>query len=260
MQPEFFLTGQSLPVGTPDQQRRRRLADWITSKQNPWFAKALVNRMWHELVGRGFYEPVDDMGPDRQPTAPKTLELLAQGFRDADYDLKWLVETICLTQAYQQAVRNPQSSQGAEVPFARGCPTRLRPDQLLTTLQQVLQVELQATPRRRGGFNARAARRRFSLTFGFDPSVSQDQIEGSIPQALFLMNSPITRAMTARPGSMLAQLLRQYPDDAEAVEELYLRCLARRPRRRRAAGGNVPERRSPHSCNAKEKNRWPGSP
>ncbi len=230
MRPEFFLTGQSLPVGTPDQQRRRRLADWMTSKQNPWFAKALVNRMWHELVGRGFYEPVDDMGPDRQPTAPKTLELLAQGFRDADYNLKWLVETICLTQAYQQAVHNPQSSQSEEVPFARGCPTRLRPDQLLTTLQQVLLVELQATPRRRGGFNARAAQRRFSLTFGFDPSVSQDQIEGSIPQALFLMNSPITRAMTARPGSMLAQLLRQYPDDAEAVEELYLRCLARRPR------------------------------
>ncbi len=229
MQPKFFLTGQSLPVGATDQQRRQALARWITSKQNPWFAKALVNRMWHELVGRGFYEPVDDMGPDREAVAPQTLELLAQAFIDADYDLKWLVETICLTEAYQQAVRNAPPEQ--EIPFARGCPTRLRSDELLNTLLQVLQVDLQPVRSRRPGFNAvAAARRRFLLTFGFDPSVSQEEIESSIPQALFLMNSPITRAMTARAGSMLAQLLHQHPDDADAVEELYLRCLARRPR------------------------------
>ena len=57
--------------------RRSTLAKWITSKENPWFAKALVNRLWAELVGEGFYEPIDDIGPDRKPTAPKTLELLA---------------------------------------------------------------------------------------------------------------------------------------------------------------------------------------
>ncbi len=229
MQPKFFLTGQSLPVGATDQERRQALARWITSKQNPWFAKALVNRMWHELVGRGFYEPVDDMGPDREAVAPKTLELLAQAFIDADYDLKWLVETICLTEAYQQAVRNAPPEQ--EVPFARGCPTRLRSDELLTSLLQVLQVDLQPIRSRGRRFNGlAAARRRFQLIFGFDPSTSQEEIEGSIPQALFLMNSSITRAMTARSGSMLERLLREYPDDAQAVEELYLRCLARRPR------------------------------
>ncbi len=229
MQPKFFLTGQSLSVGATDQQRRQALARWITSKQNPWFAKALVNRMWHELVGRGFYEPVDDMGPDREAVAPNTLDLLAQAFIDADYDLKWLVETICLTEAYQQASRNAPPNQ--DVPFARGCPTRLRPDVLLDSLLQALQVELEPVRSRRRGFNGlAAARRRFQLTFGFDPSLSQEDVEGSIPQALFLMNSPITRAMTARPGSMLEELLRRHPDDADAVEALYLRCLARLPR------------------------------
>ena len=77
MQPVFFLTGGKLPFGTRDERRRDTLAEWITAQDNPWFATALVNRLWAELVGEGFYEPVDDMGPDRDPIAPKTIEYLA---------------------------------------------------------------------------------------------------------------------------------------------------------------------------------------
>ena len=65
MEPVFFLTGQKLPVGTSDEDRRKTLGDWITSAENPWFARAFVNRVWGELVGVGFYEPIDDLGPDR---------------------------------------------------------------------------------------------------------------------------------------------------------------------------------------------------
>ncbi|MEM6331285.1 MAG: DUF1549 domain-containing protein, partial [Planctomycetota bacterium] len=60
--PRFFLTGAELSFGTPDAQRRGQLAEWLTD--TPWFATAMVNRMWSELVGEGFYEPVDDLGPD----------------------------------------------------------------------------------------------------------------------------------------------------------------------------------------------------
>ena len=65
MTPVLFATGQKLPLGTKDADRRGTLAKWITAQENPWFAKAFVNRMWSELCGEGFYEPVDDMGPDR---------------------------------------------------------------------------------------------------------------------------------------------------------------------------------------------------
>jgi len=63
MKPVFFVTGQHLQTGLSDHERRETIADWITSGNDRWFAKAFVNRMWSELVGRGFYEPVDDIGP-----------------------------------------------------------------------------------------------------------------------------------------------------------------------------------------------------
>src|SRR4029453_14135890 len=74
MQPVLFATGASLPTGTPDAERRGTLAKWITAKDNPFFAKAFFNRLWWELTGEGFCEPIDDIGPDRHATAPKTLD------------------------------------------------------------------------------------------------------------------------------------------------------------------------------------------
>ncbi|MEX2027239.1 MAG: DUF1549 domain-containing protein, partial [Pirellulaceae bacterium] len=101
MEPVLFATGDKLPLGTRDADRRGTLAEWITAKDNPFFAKALVNRMWSELVGEGFYEPVDDIGPDRQANAPRTLEYLAGQFAASNYDVKWLFQTILETKAYQ---------------------------------------------------------------------------------------------------------------------------------------------------------------
>ena len=94
MKPVFFVTGQKLDAGTKDQERREQIAEWITSRKNRWFAKALVNRMWSELVGHGFYEPVDDIGPDRTCSAPQTLDYLAEHFAGSHYDVKWLLRAI----------------------------------------------------------------------------------------------------------------------------------------------------------------------
>ena len=117
MKPKFFLTSATLPKGTPDHQRRTQLADWII--ENEWFCKALVNRMWAELVGEGFHQPVDDIGPDREATAPEALELLASALsRKSGFDLKWLVETICLTDAYQRDSR-PRRDRGRNCFFGK---------------------------------------------------------------------------------------------------------------------------------------------
>ena len=69
MQPKFFLTAAELPYGTLDAERRGTLAEWMT--ENPWFATAFVNRMWAELVGEGFYEPIDDIGPGSHSHRPR---------------------------------------------------------------------------------------------------------------------------------------------------------------------------------------------
>jgi hypothetical protein len=238
MTPVLFATGQKLPLGTPDSQRRGTLAEWITAKDNPFFAKAFVNRMWSELVGEGFYEPVDDIGPDRQASAPQTLEYLAGQFAANGYDIKWLFKTITATKAYQMPAgprRNPE-----QPPFQANVSQRLRADQIFDNLMAALGVDAEGPALQRGGPMAAGRQFRggpravFSAVFGYDPSERREEIQTSIPQALALMNSPtINGAIRAGGfgfgGTALGRLVRQMRDDRALVTELYLRTLAREP-------------------------------
>lgn len=234
MTPVFFLTGKKLELGTPDVKRRSTLADWFTAKGNPWFAKAFVNRIWFEMVGSGFYEPIDDLGPDREATAPKTLDILAIAFANHDYDVKWLMRAIAATNAYQH--ESVSRGTASSSPFAANIPQPLRADQIYDALTTALGVDDfdSAKPERIKGYRGgqQGARGEFNRTFGFDPSLPRDEVAASIPQALVLMNSPILqRAISANAGStLLGRLSSEKLNDDEIVAELYLRCLAREPK------------------------------
>ncbi|NOY29792.1 MAG: DUF1549 domain-containing protein [Planctomycetes bacterium] len=225
IQPKFFLTRQTLPLGSSDAHRRSQLADWLTD--NDWFAIALVNRVWSELVGEGFYEPVDDLGPDRKATAPKAVKLLASKFRQSGYDLQWLFQTICQTEAYGRESRPRRKAD--ETPFTANVPQRLRSDQLMNAAYSALEIV-----ESKGGWSNRerrkSSRQRFAEIFGYDPSVSRDSISASIPQVLALMNSPqVNRALAANRSSLLGRRLEAIEDNEPLIVELYLRCLSRQP-------------------------------
>ena len=230
MQPVFFATGQSLPLGTKDADRRSELAKWITQAGNPYFSKALVNRLWSELVGEGFYEPVDDIGPDRDGIAPKTLAYLAEQFTASGHDLKWLFRTILATAHYQLPSASRRSPDA--LPFAANVPQRLRADQIFANVLSALDL---SEPASLPGFYAalrpnRGPRAAFSEAFGYDPSQRRDEITGSIPQALVMMNSPaVNGQISATRNTGLARMLRNIPDDEALVHELYLKTLAREP-------------------------------
>lgn len=232
MQPVFFLTGEKLPLGTKDADRRSELAAWITSKENPYFSQALVNRLWSELVGEGFYEPVDDIGPDRTATAPKTLEYLSQQFAAANYDHRWLLKTIVSTKTYQRESRSRRAPD--EPPMQANVSQRLRSDQLFSSLLVALDIGEPTTgPMMQGGLygNARSPRNLFATAFGYDPSNLRDEVQTSIPQALVMMNSPnFSRSIDSRRRTGgLGKMLAEIPENRDAVTELYLRVLARQP-------------------------------
>ena len=88
-------------------------------------------------MGEAFYEPIDDMGPERTPRAPEVLEPLADQWRRGGYDVRWLYRTILHTQAYQRRVRSTATAAG-KTAFASGCPSRLRADQVFEALAQAL--------------------------------------------------------------------------------------------------------------------------
>jgi hypothetical protein len=254
--PRFFLalgTEESapapVPAGLTSDQRRALAASYVTGQDNPWFARAFVNRVWYALTGNGFYQPVDDMGPARTAFAPGVLEAIASQWQQGGYDVRWLFRTILNTRTYQREVRTPDSPSPER--FAANCPSRLRADQLLDSLAQALDVPLDrpfggmgpgmgmAPGGGQGGNGLGAMYRQrvfnprmpFTVTFGVDPSTPNEDVLGTIPQALYLMNSPqVNRAIDGRARqTVLGRILAEHAGNHEALEALYLRVLARRP-------------------------------
>jgi hypothetical protein len=235
VEPKFFVDGSSPGHGLTDEDRRAAAARAFTSSDNPWFARAIVNRMWCEFLGEGFYMPVDDLGPTRTARFPEAIDALAAGFVSNHYDIQWLVRTIANTQTYQRKVA-PKSVAEDALPFAAVTPTRLRADLVFNSLFQVLGIDEEAAGGGRGMMMAgqrpfqRGPRVQFDFLFGVDPSIPKDDITGNVPQSLFLMNSNMFRgALSASNNTRLGTILRQNPDDRDALSELYLLVLSREP-------------------------------
>jgi hypothetical protein len=235
MEPVFFVSGQRLELGTTDKDRRDALANWMTSPSNQWFAKALVNRIWAELTGHSFYPNVDDLGPDRQPVYPETLEYLASSFVANGHDLKWLFRTITSTDVYHRKSRSRDDPSAAT--FTVPLQQRLRADQLFNALVGFLALDQTQIARRLDQAGRRGPRMIFNAVFGYDPSEPRDEVNGSVPQALTLMNGRMIERLISRRGPLggLSRLLREFPQDEALVKELYLRALTREPSRRELA-------------------------
>src|SRR2546430_1508347 len=107
-------TGQTAPASFPytyatmpeakGSSRREQLAKWITSRDNPYFAKSYVNRVWSYLLGVGIIEPVDDIRAGNPPTNPKLLDRFTRDFIDHNFDVQYILRVICKSRVYQHSV------------------------------------------------------------------------------------------------------------------------------------------------------------
>ena len=234
--PKFFIDGSTLPHGQSDEERRKAVAKSFVSPENPWFARAIVNRVWAEMLGEGFYMPIDDLGPNRAARYPAVLDLLCSNFVENGYDPKWLVRTIANTAAYQRKIMSKPASEN-ELPFAAATPVPLRSDIVFNSLVQVFGVTEDEMGGRRGKVAKdkprsylQSPRFQFDTLFGSDPSVPKDDVTGTIPQSLMMMNSRVFRAgMSAKGDTRLAKILKQHRNNSDALRELYLVILSREP-------------------------------
>lgn len=209
-------------------ERRRALAKWITAPENPWFAAALVNRMWDHLMGRPLLAPVNDL-PSDPAEMPELLRLLAQDFSGHGYNLKRLLRTLCLSQTYQRAAGGTPEALAA---FAAHPIRPMGPDDLVDALIGATQIEgllQQHASERLDAIKAQIVRQ-FIFLFAVDEDHEQRSFEGTVPQALMLLNGRLTNdGGSLIPGDGLSLLLRQPGDDAAKVQSLYLRTLSRLP-------------------------------
>jgi hypothetical protein len=235
MQPRF-LDGRSPGANLPDRRRRLALANAVVDDNDSWFAGAYVNRVWGQLMGQSFYEPVDDMGPKKEAVLGSVLVRLSASFRASRYDVKQLFRTVLNSQTYQRQARLGESAD-EHLRFAAAYPTRLPADSLWDSLVGVL-GNLGGRRPLAGPMQGVAAllgfrpglEGLFKQEFDFDPSAKPDEVEGSIPQALLLMNNPVLNNRIRATGTnLLARILRAYPKDDDALRMVYLRTLARKP-------------------------------
>lgn len=206
-----FLLGEKPPEDLNADARRVAVAAYlIYNPDNYWFARAYVNRVWNELLGDGFYS-VDSLGPDKDVVHKIVANRIAAVFRYKDFDVKWLFRLIMNSQTYQREIRTIDEQSHL---FTAVRPTRLRSDQLVSVVRKLAGEN--------GGFE-----RQLGRTFQVDPSIPQRDIEGSIQQALILMNNGTLHGQLAK--SQARKRILETKGDGPMVDELYLRLLARNP-------------------------------
>jgi hypothetical protein len=226
-----------LLAGAPDASggdRSEVLAAWVTDPQNPHFAKAIVNRVWKHLLGRGLVEPVDDLRVTNPPSNPALLDALAADFVSGGYDLRRLIRTIVESRTYQLSSRSTPDNRLDDRMFSRAYPKPLPAQVLADAVAQATGVP-DDYPGHPPGTRA------VQLPDARTPSYSLDVLGrclrdgpcearprgGGLSQALHLINGPAINAKLR--GGAIDSLLAANRTDAEIVEELYLRTLSRFP-------------------------------
>jgi len=216
---------------------RVAFARWMTARDNPWFARAFVNRMWGHFLGRGFVNPVDDLRPSNPAVAPALLDALAADFVASGYDTKHVVRVIVGTSAYARAATPLDDASAKADPDAklweRFRVTPLGPDEWLDAVIGATKLDaiVEATGRLDLAQVRARVRQRYGFLFDVDEESDQSDYEGTIAQGLAMLDGSVVAAgASTLPGSALAELLAKGGRSEESmVEELYLRTLSRLP-------------------------------
>lgn len=230
--------GEPMPNKSPEGDRRKLLAAWMTSLQNPFFAKNFVNRAWAHFLGRGLVEPVDDVRLTNPPTNPDLLEALAKQFVESRFDVHQLIRTITASQAYQRSSRPNVTNERDEQNYSRALFKRLDAEVLLDAVSQATGVSEKFGGAPEG---TRAVQlwdsqvnHYFLKLFGRPTRLTacecERATEPSVSQVLHVLNSPELQSKLSHEVGTIATLTRRYPsDNAALVDELYLTVLSRLP-------------------------------
>jgi hypothetical protein len=210
--------------------RRERLAAWVTSAKNPYFAKATVNRVWAVMFGRPLVEPVDNLEPGTP--VPPALQILADDFAAHGFDLRRLIRVIASTEAFRlDSATDHPVGETEEKAWAVFPLTRLRPEQVAGSVLQSSQIStLDAESHILIRLAQQGQQNEFVTRYGDGGEDEFDSRGGTIPQRLLLMNGNMVRERIKEgPFNAPTRIAWLAPDDPRAVEVAYLAALTRRP-------------------------------
>jgi hypothetical protein len=231
-----LLDGPYLTI-PPEQDPRQKLVDWMAQPDNPFFARALVNRMWGHLMGRGLVDPVDDMRETNPPSNPELLDALTKDFIKHKFDVKHVLRTICNSRTYQLSAVPNEHNKHDRQNHARYYARRLIAEVLHDAVDQACGVRTQFGRMSRQSRAVDLPHEGFGSYFldVFDRPPRSSACEcarsggASLQQVLHLSFSPDLENKVGRGDGRVANLAERKAAPELAVEELYLATLSRLP-------------------------------
>ena len=257
-----FLAGTTLPANYQGDVLHR-LADWMTSGTNPYFAKATVNRIWSHYFGRGIVEPVDDMRATTPPSVDGLLEALAADFVESGFDMKHIIRQILNSRTYQLSAVPNETNELDDRFFSRFTPRPMNAHILLDVLNDVT-----GTQEKYGRYpiGTRTVQLPLPVSSRFLSLFGRSQreflgnlapkLEPTLTQALHLINAPyVQKKLRSRDGA-LTRLLKTHHENRELITELYLRTLSRFPTEKELATAEAYLAESPKRREGSEDLLW----
>jgi hypothetical protein len=253
--PARALGGPEIPL---EGDARVRLCDWLLAPDNPYFARALVNRVWAHYFGVGLVMPVDSFSAANPPSNGSLLDDLAKDFIEHHFDLRHLEGMILRSRTYQLSSRPNATNAEDRGNYARSYPRRLMAEVVVDALDAALGVSedfgpglpprsraIEIAPNRVRNEHLATIFRTFGRPARTTTCDCERSAEPAVPQTLFLMSDPeLLKKLTA---GRLPKLLAEKRPDGEAIEELFLATLSRLP--------NDPERKAALAHLAEKKDR-----
>ncbi len=232
--------GDAMPAIAPDEDPRLKLADWMSSPSNPYFAKAVVNRYWKHFFRRGLVEPEDDIRETNPPSNPELLAALEQHFIASGFDLKSLVKAITASNAYQLSSIPNQVNIADQQNYSRYYPRRHQAEVFLDAIDDLtgsrtefpnLPSGTRAIALPDNSYNNGSA---FLKVFGRPENESVCECErvqsSSLAQSLHLINAKDMKSKLATSNGRADRLAKSDRSVEEKIRELYSVAFSREPR------------------------------
>ena len=216
--------------------RQEAFANWMTSRDNPLFARSYVNRVWSYFFGRGIIDPVDDIRASNPPVNPALLDALTAEFVNSGFDVEHLIKTIVNSRTYQLSVTPNKWNEDDRINFSHNVPRRLSAEQMIDAVAIAtgtkpnvagLPGEMRSVYLADGNMEGND----FLKLFGRPKRESACECERtsnvSLAHALNLINGPLISGTVVDPNNDIAKLVKSEPDNRKVIDGIYYAMLSR---------------------------------
>jgi hypothetical protein len=223
----------------PAELRRGQAAKWVTSAENPYFARSYANRLWGYLLGVGLIEPIDDIRAGNPPTNPELLDRLTAEFVKSKFDVRHMIRTICKSRTYQLSIATTQWNRDDDINYSHATARRLPAEVLYDSIHRVTGSVSRLPGLPPGARAAQLPDSNVDLPGGFldlfgkpvrESACECERTGGmNLGPVLAMVNGPIVADALKDPNNRLTKLVAASKDDGKVVEDVYLAVLARMP-------------------------------